>query len=165
VPTVQINRHSAKRLNAGFVTLPLMADSERNEIIFTEFDSAWGARNSGAICELILNEDGSLRLDRDPVIANWDDAIAQAAQTKAVDLHVWAIDQPICVPNNRGCRPVEQDLASALMARFGCGAHSSNLANPCWQPGARIWEFVRALDDNNYPPRSNRHPRREEWPA
>jgi predicted RNase H-like nuclease len=36
------------------------------------------------------------------------------------------------------------------MAGFGCGAHSSNLGNPCWQPGTRIWEFVRALEENHY---------------
>jgi predicted RNase H-like nuclease len=81
------------------------------KITFTGFDSAWGARNSGAIRDLAFNESGSLRLDGDPVVANWDHAIAHAAQTKAVDLHVWAIDQPICVRNETGCRPVEQDLA------------------------------------------------------
>jgi predicted RNase H-like nuclease len=96
---------------------------------------------------LLLNNDGSLRLDRDPVIANWDDAIARSSHVVA-DLHVWAIDQPICVWNETGCRPVEQDLARALMADFGSGAHSSNLRNPCWQRGARVWEFIRALDSN-----------------
>jgi len=48
-----------------------MADTERKEITFSGFDSAWGAHNSGAICDLVLNADGSLRLDRDPVVANW----------------------------------------------------------------------------------------------
>src|SRR5580704_10523338 len=104
-----------------------MDKTERNGITFSGFDSAWGARNSGAICDLLLSDDGSLRLDRDPIVANWDLAIVQAAQTEDVDLHVWAIDQPICVRNPTGCRPVEQDLARALMAGFGCGAHSSNL--------------------------------------
>jgi predicted RNase H-like nuclease len=127
-----------------------MADTERNEITFSGFDSAWGAHNSGAICDLVLSEDGSLRLDRDPFVANWDRAIAQAAQPKALGLHVWAVDQPICVQNETGCRLVEQDLARALMADFGCGAHSSNLSNPCWHTGARIWGFVRALEGNNY---------------
>ena len=127
-----------------------VAKTERNKIIFSGFDSAWGARNSGAICDLALSEDGSLRIDRDPVVADWDHAIAQVAQTEAADLRVWAIDQPLCVQNATGCRPVEQDLARALMAGFGCGAHSSNLGNPCWQPGARIWEFVRALEENHY---------------
>jgi len=57
------------------------------EIILSGFDSAWSSRNSGAICDLVLKEDGSLQLDRDPVVANWDQAIAQGSQTKAVDLH------------------------------------------------------------------------------
>jgi len=127
-----------------------MADDEGNAITFTGFDSAWGAHNSGAICDLVLNEDGSLRLDCDPVVANWSQAIVQAAQPQAVKLHVWAIDQPICVRNAAGCRPVEQDLARALMAGFGCGAHSSNFGNPCWQPGAGIWGFLRALEEMNY---------------
>ena len=49
-------------------------------------------------------------------------------------LDIWAIDQPVCVANESGCRPVEADLARSLMADFGCGAHSSNLSNPCWAP-------------------------------
>jgi predicted RNase H-like nuclease len=65
-----------------------VAETERSKIIFSGFDSAWGARNSGAICDLVLDEDGSLRLDRDPVVANWDYAIAQAAKTEAVDLRL-----------------------------------------------------------------------------
>jgi hypothetical protein len=57
-----------------------------------------------------------LQLDRDPVVANWDQAILKASQTKVADLHIWAIDQPMCVRNKTGtCRPVEQDLARALM--------------------------------------------------
>jgi len=127
-----------------------MADSGRNKMIFSGFDSAWSARNSGAICELVMKEDGPLQLDRFPFVANWDQAIAQASQGRAADLHIWAIDQPICVRNESGCRPVERDLSRALMAHFGCGAYPANLSNPCWQSGARIWEFVRALDENNY---------------
>jgi len=127
-----------------------VAEIEHKKVIFSGFDSAWGAGNSGAICDLMLSEDGSLRLCRDPVIANWDYAIARAAQTDAVDLRVWAIDQPICVRNPTGCRPVERDLARALMAGFGCGAHSANLGNPCWQPGARIWELLRVLEEHEY---------------
>jgi hypothetical protein len=69
----------------------LMADPERNEMFFSGFDSARSAGNSGAICDLVLQEDGSLRLDCDPVVTNWDQAIAQATKTRAVDLHVWAI--------------------------------------------------------------------------
>jgi predicted RNase H-like nuclease len=127
-----------------------MGDSEYNEILFSGFDAAWGARNSGAICNLALQEDGSLRLDCDPIIANWDQAIAQASQAKAVGLHVWAIDQPICVQNETRCRPVDQDLSRALMAGFGCGAFPANLRNPCWARHARIWDFVHSLEEHNY---------------
>lgn len=127
-----------------------MAKTEHNKIIFTGFDSAWGSRNDGAICDLALKGDGSLELSSEPFVADWDDAIAYAAKTEQADLHVWAIDQPICVGNLAGCRPVERDLARALMSGFGCGAHSSNLGNPCWQPGAGIWKFVCALENSNY---------------
>jgi predicted RNase H-like nuclease len=127
-----------------------VADTERREITFSGFDSAWGTKNSGAICDLLLNADGSLRLAGDPVIASWDHAIAQASQVTAAEMRVWAVDQPLCVRNAAESRPVERDLQRALMAGFGCGAYSSNLGNPCWQPGARIWDFVQALDENGY---------------
>ncbi len=73
---------------------------------FTGFDSAWGATNSGAICNMLLDADGSLRLVGDPVTASWDDAIAQASQTNSDEMRVWAIDQPLCVGNPKRCRPV-----------------------------------------------------------
>jgi hypothetical protein len=64
-----------------------MAD-QRSEVIFSGFDSAWGARNSGAICDLLLNADGSLVLAGDPVVASWDYAVAQASQTTAAEMLV-----------------------------------------------------------------------------
>lgn len=119
--------------------------------VFTGFDSAWGERNTGAICELVLQDDGSLLLQNDqPVSANWNAAIAQARRKADAALDIWAIDQPICVVNESGCRPVEVDLARALMADFDCGAHSSNLTNPCWTPNARIWDLQRTLVANEY---------------
>jgi hypothetical protein len=36
------------------------------------------------------------------------------------------------------------------MAGFGCGAFPANLGNPCWARGARIWDLLRVLEDNNY---------------
>jgi predicted RNase H-like nuclease len=119
--------------------------------VFTGFDSAWGASNTGAICELVLQDNGSLLLQKDqPVSANWTNAIDRAGRKAVGAVEIWAIDQPICVANESGCRPVEADLARALMADFGCGAHSSNLSNPCWVPGARIWDLLRKLAENGY---------------
>ncbi len=117
---------------------------------FTGFDSAWAANNSGAICDLALQDDGSLELVFDPEGSGWDQALERAEQEKSGDLRVWAIDQPICVRNQSGCRSVERDLARALMADFACGAHSSNLGNPCWARDAKIWSFLHALEENNY---------------
>ena len=120
-------------------------------VVFIGYDSAWGASNTSAICELVLQDDGSLLLQKDhPVSVNWNDAIGRAGRNADDVLNIWAIDQPICVANESGCRPVEADLARALMADFGCGAHSSNLSNPCWTPSARIWNLLRTLAANGY---------------
>ena len=117
--------------------------------VFTGFDSAWGAANSGAICDLLF-EGNSLRLPFDPVVASWDAAIVRAGQKLDADLHVWAVDQPLVVNNEEGCRPVDSGLASALMADFGCGAYPSNLGMPPWSKDAPIWNFIGALHDNGY---------------
>jgi predicted RNase H-like nuclease len=119
------------------------------QAIFTGFDSAWSAVNSGAICDLLL-EGGALQLAAEPVIASWDWALARAREDTKVDLHVWAVDQPIVVSNEEGSRPVERCLASALMADFGCGARPANLGMPFWAEGAPVWNFIRALQERGY---------------
>ena len=116
---------------------------------FTGFDSAWSPLNSGAICDLLL-EDDSLRLVGDPIPASWGAAVVRAEREDKADLQVWSIDQPLVVHNKDGCRPVERRLASALMADFGCGAHSSNLGLPAWAEDAPIWSFIRALESKGY---------------
>lgn len=119
--------------------------------VFTGYDSAWGTNNTGAICELVLQDDGTLILQKDhPVSANWNDSIRRVGRIADGVLNIWAIDQPICIANESGCRPVEADLARALMADFGCGAHSSNLSNPCWTARARIWDLLRTLVEKGY---------------
>lgn len=119
------------------------------QAIFTGFDSAWSAANSGAICDLLL-EGGSLQLAAEPVIANWDYAQARARDDRKVDLHVRAVDQPLVVCNEEGSRAVERCLASALMADFGCGAHSSNPGLPPWAESAPVRDFIRALEERDY---------------
>lgn len=128
----------------------VMDREERMRAVFVGLDSAWGANNTGAICELMLQEDGTLILQKEPILTKWDDAIDRAGRHEDVGLSVWAIDQPICVANDSGCRPVDVDLARALMADFGCGAHSANLSNPCWAANARIWDLLRTLAVNGY---------------
>lgn len=83
--------------------------------VFTGFDSAWGERNTGAICELVLQDNGSLLLQKDqPVSAKWNIAIDRAGREADGALDVWAIDQPICVANELVValwRPTSRELS------------------------------------------------------
>jgi predicted RNase H-like nuclease len=117
--------------------------------IFTGFDSAWYPGKTGAICDLVLEVD-SLRLAAPPIPANWDCALARVRQRAEINLRVWAIDQPLVVSNEQGCRPVDIDLMRALMRDFQVGAHTANLHRPPWQPGAPIWQFLQVLEEAGY---------------
>jgi len=117
--------------------------------IFTGFDSAWYPGKTGAICDLVLEAD-SLRIAAPPIPATWDCALERVRQPAEIDLRVWAIDQPLVVANDQGCRPVDIDLMRALMRDFQVGAHTANLHRPPWQPGAPIWQFLQALEQVGY---------------
>jgi len=119
------------------------------ERVFTGFDSAWGATNKGGLCDMVFGNTDSLMVTSLKIV-DWNQAIDEVKNYRNIGLHVFSIDQPICVANETGCRPVEIGLSRALMRVFGCGAHSSNLNNPCWGPNARIWDFLRELEARNY---------------
>jgi predicted RNase H-like nuclease len=124
-------------------------------ILFTGFDSAWGGRQRGAICNLAGEvTDGRLvlRMREQPAAVDWDRAIDLAANgyNDAAN-HVVGIDQGLVVTNSTGMRPVERSFARALMRDYGCGAHASNYGNAtCYGPAARIWDFIEALDRRGY---------------
>jgi predicted RNase H-like nuclease len=125
------------------------------EILFTGFDSAWGGRLTGAICHLAGEvTDGGLKLSvrEPPMSVDWPEAVSQSRTWSAQSAnHVVSIDQGLVVPNPTGMRPVERLLASALMGRFECGAHSSNYGNAaCYGPTAGIWEFIESLEGQGY---------------
>lgn len=117
--------------------------------IFTGFDSAWYPGKTGAICDLVLEGD-LFRIAAPPIPATWDCALSRLRQRAEVDLSVWAIDQPLVVSNEHGCRPVDVDLMRALMRDFQVGAHTANLHRPPWEPGAPIWQFLRMLEEAGY---------------
>jgi predicted RNase H-like nuclease len=125
------------------------------EMLFTGFDSAWGGKQLGAICDLSCDsqtESCDLFIQRKPEQVNWSQAVdrIQTAYRSAKN-HVIAIDQGLVVPNREGQRPVERMLAQALMKDFQCGAHSSNTSNlSCYGPEAGIWAFLEALDHAGY---------------
>lgn len=109
----------------------------------------WYPGKTGAICDLVLERE-SLRIAGPPIPATWDCALTRVAQRSEIDLREWAIDQPLVVSNEQGCRPVDVDLMRALMGDFQVGAHTANLGQPPWQPGAPIRQFLRALEEAGY---------------
>lgn len=117
---------------------------------FTGFDSAWGGSKKGAVCDLI-SAGGSepLRIEKLQAGVTWDDALRLLVRAEA-EHHVIAIDQGLVVPNAKGQRPVERDLAKALMRDFKLGAHSSNTSNACYGRDAGIWRLVAALEAAGY---------------
>jgi predicted RNase H-like nuclease len=119
------------------------------QAVFTGFDSAWGIAKPGALCNLLLLDD-SLRLASEPTQTDWASALNRARQKLDVDLQVWAIDQPLLVSNANSCRPVERDLARALMGDFGCGAHSSNRKMAAFGEDAPVWALLRVLQEEGY---------------
>ncbi len=117
-------------------------------MFFTGFDSAWGGRNKGALCDLeTTSKPGVLRAQAHGDVA-WGNAPRLIVRED--ETHVVAIDQGLVVRKARGCRPVEADLARALMKSFRVGAHSSNTTNPCYGENAGIWTLTEALDASGY---------------
>jgi predicted RNase H-like nuclease len=129
------------------------------QTLFTGFDSAWGARERGAVCHLVGEGEGdgagvaSVRIDR----ASWSSGIAWSealdrlvTSAPQAEAHVIAIDQPLLVPNVTGSRPVDLLLMRALMKDYALGAHAANTSNPCFGPRAGIWPLLAALDERGY---------------
>ena len=126
-----------------------------SEMLFTGFDSAWGGKQRGAICDLSCDpqtEACDLFIQREPEQVNWSQAVDRIEKAyHSVKNHVIAIDQGLIVPNREGQRPVEGMLARSLMKDFRCGAHSSNTGNlSCYGPEAGIWAFLEELDRAGY---------------
>ena len=84
-------------------------------MVFTGFDSAWGARQTGALCDIAPNPNGGgYVIQRVRTALSWADAL-QVFSNYDLKSHVISIDQPLVVPNLTGMRPVERSLARALM--------------------------------------------------
>jgi predicted RNase H-like nuclease len=114
-------------------------------------DSAWGGRQKGALCHLLIDkEQDTISLIDTPVSVTWDDAIDDIEKQSTHLHHVIAIDQGLVVPNATKMRPVERMLASAL-GSMHCSAYPSNLSNEsCYGPNAGIWRLLGSLNDRGY---------------
>jgi predicted RNase H-like nuclease len=120
---------------------------------FSGFDSAWGGRQAGAVCHLDQRDDERLELDEPTWSSSvtWGDAAHRLVGSKVTgEAHVIAIDQPLVVPNEQGSRPVDVQLARALMRDYAVGAHAANRANPRFGDDAGVWRLLDALEAQGY---------------
>jgi predicted RNase H-like nuclease len=120
-------------------------------MLFTGFDSGWGGRADGAFCDLRMDAAHVLELMAHPVAVSWDEACHRVSEYARERDHLIAIDQPLVVPNATGARPVDVNLARALMRDYSVGAHVANTNNAaCFGPAAGIWRFLDTLDERGY---------------
>ena len=109
---------------------------------YVGFDSAWSAKNRGAICYAIYQEGVPPEVSL-PQPSSFADAarIIKDLQAKCYDVLV-AIDQPIIVPNPTGSRPVD-GVARSLMSRLRSAVQSANRDKKrLLGDEAPIWKFI-----------------------
>ena len=71
-----------------------------------------------------------------------------ATDARVLPSSTW--NQPLVVPNEQGSRPVDVQIARALMRDYAVGAHAANRANPCFGDEAGIWRLLGALEARGY---------------
>lgn len=110
------------------------------------FDSAWTAKNSGALVGVLLRDDGTFNELGPPRIADYGKAEAailqwQAEQTPTVTIVL--LDQPTIVNNAAGQRqrPVENVVASPVGRRRGA-TQSTNINRKGFGKEAPVWPFL-----------------------
>jgi predicted RNase H-like nuclease len=125
-------------------------------IALVGFDSAWTdkAAAPGAICA-VLCERGSCAEVEAPRLLGFSKALEFIGELRArVDLILVAIDQPTLVPNLKGSRPVDRDVAS-LISWVGGGVQPANRRKlRMFDDDAPIWRFLSALGGVEDPERA-----------
>lgn len=117
-------------------------------ILIVGFDSAWTAKNRGALVGALWRPDGTLTALDIPTAANFDEAlkcIQEWQQTSAPDKTLIMIDQPTIVPNESGQRPVENIVSSVISRRYGGMQPANRSKAEMFGDQAPIWSFLDAL--------------------
>jgi predicted RNase H-like nuclease len=109
------------------------------------FDSAWTAKNSGAIVGVIQRDDGTYRELGPPQVADYAQAEAailkwQVNETPTATIVL--IDQPTIVKNATGQRPVENLVGSPVSLRHGGMQPASTARTGMFCPQAPVWKFL-----------------------
>ena len=121
---------------------------------FVGFDSAWGGHKAGAIAWAVFQDEVPEKM-RLPHLVGFADAaeIVEDLRRKCDNVLV-AIDQPIIVPNDKSCRPVDV-VADALMQRLNSRALTANRTEPeinIYLHGkeAPVWKFMSKIGPCEY---------------
>ncbi len=124
---------------------PLLSlDGLSSDTAIFGFDSAWSARNRGAICGMKVGTYGVTCLS--PRAVSFDEALEVIASFGAgCALRLIAIDQPLVVPNATGRRPVEALIATAIGRRGGGVQPANRSRTGMFDESAPIWTFLKSL--------------------
>ena len=113
------------------------------------FDSAWTAKNSGAIGAVLTGESGDLVELSQPVEADFCRAMDLIKQWQCAyhpTLSFILIDQPTIVRNFTGQREVEAIACAAIIRRGGCMQPANSKRDSMFGLNAPIWKFVGCLN-------------------
>jgi len=109
------------------------------------FDSAWTAKNSGALVGVLHRADGMLEELGPPSVASYregEEMILEWQTKHATASTLILLDQPTVVPNAAGQRPVENLVASPVSLRYG-GVQPANTArHTMFGTSAPLWPFL-----------------------
>ncbi len=134
----------------------------RMAILLVGFDSAWTAKNYGALVGATFENNGALRSLGLPQIVRYGEAERQVLswqKEEQVSSTIVMLDQPTIVPNNKGQRPVEHIVGSIVGLRRG-GMQPANTSKlGMFDTAAPIWQFLSTFGGpvNPYTPSGITH--------
>ncbi|MFN2315799.1 MAG: DUF429 domain-containing protein [Gemmatimonadales bacterium] len=120
------------------------------------FDSAWTAKNAGAVVGVLRGAGGELTELGLPVTADFSEAAIRIGDWKEEykpARTLVMLDQPTIVPNTNGQRPVENLVGSPVSRRYGGvqPAHRGRL--DMFGDGAPVWPFMKTFGGAHDPRR------------
>jgi predicted RNase H-like nuclease/L-amino acid N-acyltransferase YncA len=111
----------------------------------TGFDSAWSRKNRGAVAHIVAGN-GAMQFI-EPRTASFEEALASINEVgKNANVHIVGIDQPLIVPNQAGCRPVERAFQPLLSSVRGAIQPANRGKSDLFGDDAPIWTFLGALN-------------------
>ncbi len=110
------------------------------------FDSAWTAKNSGAISGVLKLDDGTFQELGPPKNADYCQALTSIGfwrrETEPA-VTIVMLDQPTIVNNAAGQRPVENLVSSPVSLRYGGVQPANTNRTTMFGNGAPIWHFLK----------------------